>query len=352
MKVLLPGTNWQGKLLNHIGDAFNKLGFRTSYLYIDFKKPLFYKLTRLNQIVSINKSFHDRTVFKYNNALINKVKKWNPDLIVTFSGGYIFPETIEYIRNKLKCLTVTFVGDNPFDSSRDKYYAMSLFHYNYIFVHEKVWIKNIKNVTPKSKVYKMICGGGYNPDYFSPIDKNAIIEKDRKKFECEVSFTGSNYGEGAEGAYRAGILNQLAEFDVRIWGYGNWPFRFNYYPNLKKMYKGDSLSWENLRKLYTLCKINLNMPSPQIFTGFQPRLFDIAATKGFQIIDEREELWEYFTEGEIVTFKNIHDLKDKIRYYLNHPKERNQKVEKLYRKVVDNFTWQKQVSKIIDIINE
>jgi spore maturation protein CgeB len=93
------------------------------------------------------------------------------------------------------------------------------------------------------------------------------------------------------------------------------------------------------------------MPSPQIFTGFQPRLFDIAAAKGFQIIDDREELHEYFTDDEIVIFKNIPDLKDKIRYYLDHPEKRKEKVEKLYKKVVNNFSWEKQIRKMLNIIN-
>lgn len=347
--VFLPGTDWQGQLLEHIGSAFQKLGYQTQFEYYSQKQPLFYRLTRLNRIININARLLSDCHKKYNTRIINAAAEIKPQLLFTLSGGRLFPETVQDIRKRSGTVTATFVVDNPFDSSRDKYYAMGLQHYEYIFVAEKLWIDLIRKIAPKSKIYKMTVG--YNPDIFTKVDLNTITENDISKFKCDVSFTGANYGQGAEGAYRAGILTNLGEFDLRIWGYGDWPFRFKYYPELARAYQGESLDWSDLRKLYTLSTVNLNLPSPQILTGIQPRIFDIAAVKGFQIIDDRQELWEYFTDEEIVTFKTIEELKEKITYFLRNPQKRTSFVDNLYAKVNKQFTWEKQIRQMLRFIN-
>ena len=146
-----------------------------------------------------------------------------------------------------------------------------------------------------SEIIKIPSGGGYNPDIFFPVEEPDITDEEREILSCDISFTGESYGMLAEGGYRAGILDQLGSFNVKIWGDKGWERRFPYYSNLQRFYRGGRLSYDHLRKLYNLSTINLNMPAPQIFTGFQPRVFEIAACRGFQIVDWREELDIYLT---------------------------------------------------------
>ena len=93
------------------------------------------------------------------------------------------------------------------------------------------------------------------------------------------------------------------------------------------------------------------MPSPQIFTGFQPRTFEIAACKGFQIADWREELDEWFTGEELVTFRNIPDLVEKIEFFLKYPEKRIPYVDKMYLKVTRNHTWKQKTVEIMRLLN-
>jgi spore maturation protein CgeB len=349
-KVLLPGTNWQGRLLEHIGQAFEKSGLSIRHLYYSHKQPMIYRITALNRISNVQEKLARDSHEKYNRRVVDTASNYKPDLLFTLSGGKLLPETVETIKAKTGGRTATFVADNPFDSSRDKYYAMSLQHYDFIFVAEKYFIETIRKIAPRSRIFKMTAG--YNPDVFFPVNPYEITEIDRQKYECDVSFTGANYGQGAEGAYRSGILSQLGEFNLRIWGYGDWPFRFKYYPSLKRAYKGESLEYSELRKLYTLSRINLNMPSPQIISGLHPRIFDIAAVNGFQIIDEREELWEHFTDREVVTFRSVPELKEKIAYFMKYPLQRNEYVEKLGHKVRNGYSWMKQIEKMLKLIED
>lgn len=225
-------------------------------------------------------------------------------------------------------------------------------YYDIIFVTDKIWIPSIRNVAPYAKIIKIVSGGGFNKSLFSPVKEIEITDVDRDELGCDISFTGESYGMRGEGGYRSGILDQLGDYNMKIWGDERWKLRFPYYNNLEKAYHGGRLPFNKLRKLYHLSTINLNMPSPQVFTGFQPRVFEIAACKGFQIVDWREELDEIFTEDELVTFKNIPDLFDKLEYYTRNPEKRQSYIDKLHKKVWENYGWEKCAKEMIDIIEQ
>lgn len=188
------------------------------------------------------------------------------------------------------------------------------------------------------------------PEYYHVVDNKLLSLDDIKKYSCDLSFTGSSYGNKAEGAYRADILSYLTDYDLKIWGDDNWPYRFQYLPELKNKYQGTRLSYENLRKLYTLSKINMNLPAPQVVTSFQSRVFEIAACKGFQIVDYRPLIDKVFNDDELVTFKTIGELKEKANYYLSHETERMAISEKLYKKVTEKYTWKNWARQILDTI--
>ncbi|KAF5053429.1 Glycosyl transferases group 1 [anaerobic digester metagenome] len=271
-------------------------------------------------------------------------------MFITFNESYLYSDTIEIIKGK-GCKTVVFVADNPFDPLRFSFFPISLKFFNVIFVHDRIWIPSITRVAPKSKIVKFISGGGFDPKQFYPPESNSITNDEIKQLQCDISFTGESYNMRGEAGYRSDIIDLLGDFDVKLWGDDGWKTRFPYYKNLKRFYQGGRLSYDHLRKLYFVSTINLNMPSPQIFTGFQPRTFEIAACKGFQIADWREELDEWFDEDELVTFKTSQELLEKSEYFVKNPKKRLPYIEKLYKKVVNNHTWEKLMPSIMNDIN-
>lgn len=346
MKLLICGYAWRGGMLNYLGEGFKQNNIIVDYAFFHAKGTFISKI--LNEFYRLKNYADLLELRKYNNFVIQKAQQIEPDILFVLGGGRLFPDTVKYFKDILKCKTVSYISDNPFDSSRDPYVSMSLRHFTHIFSGEKIWIQNIANVSPNSKIQPI--GVGFSPEKFYPIKDSYITTEDIKNYSCDISFTGSNYNNKAEGAYRVGILAQLSEYDLRIWGSGNWEKRVKYFPELKGCLKGDFIPFTDLLKLYRLSKINMNLPSPQIVTGFQPRVFEIAAAKGFQIIDYREDLLNYFSDNEIVTFKNPIELKDKAKYFLKNENERNQITENLYDKVKKDFSWHSISQKILSNI--
>ena len=349
MKIAFPYNTWAGGFLKSMQKACDKLGHETHTIQ-KFNANIFNKIARRSFIPYHKKHAIQIKEKRYNENLIHRLSIIKPDIFFNLSGSGLSPDTVKMIKEKVKCTSICLIADNPCDPSphRDKYFAMTLRYYDVLLNPERIWNKIILNLAPKTKIIKFL--GGYEPENFYPIKYETISEEDREKYKCDVSFAGQSYKSSPEGAYRAGILGLLDDFNVKIWGDNDWIYRFQFYPSLKKAFQGSRLYHEELRKLHTVSTINLNMPSPQVFTSFQPRVFEIAATKGFQIIDHSDDLLSIFKKEEVVTFKDINDLKEKIKYYKNNEKERIRIVNAMYKKVVNKYTWEKQIQKVLQIL--
>ena len=349
MKVLVVHSAWIGGWMEHVVNALKETGHQVVHMpYERQYSPL--RIFKIHNIVQVRNWLENKSRAVFNNTVIKQFNGYKPDLFLTMNESYLLPETIKYIQ-KNKCTTACFVADNPFDSHRYSYFPISLKFFKKIFVSDRIWIPSIRNIAPKSEILKIPSGGGFNKELFFPVKETEITDVERDELGCDISFTGESYGMRGEGGYRSGILDQLGNYNLKIWGDERWKLRFPYYDNLEKAYQGGRLPFGKLRKLYHISTINLNMPSPQVFTGFQPRVFEIAACKGFQIVDWREELDELFTEDELVTFKDIPDLLEKVEYFVKNPGQRKPYIEKLFEKVWNNHTWEKCAKEIIDIIN-
>jgi len=345
MKVLIVNNAWAGGWLDHVVKGLNDNQHETNVIRYERSKSLLRSL-KLNNLIRINDFLEEQELVKFNRLVINSFEEIRPEIFITLNQSRLYPDTIKHIKQN-NCITVCFVADNPFDSRRYTFFPVSLKYFNKLLVSDRIWIPSISNVAPGSEIIKIPSGGGYNPDIFYPVEESQISDEERELLSCDISFTGESYGIMAEGGYRAGILDQLGSFNVKIWGDPGWIKRFPYHSNLRKFYQGDRLSYDKLRKLYHLSTININMPSPQIFTGFQPRVFEIAACKGFQVTDWREELDIFFNKDELVCFNNISDLFEKVNYFLHNPEKRASFVGKAYNKVVTNYTWASQLKTLI-----
>lgn len=351
MKLFIPRIPWIGNFFHYFKSAFENNSIEVATNSNIFKLNKFVHLLKLQHISKIRDFEMNYYLRMYNEQMVKECKAFRPDVFFVFNESHLFPDTIRTIKEQCKCLMVCALGDDPWDSARwITDFPHSLKYFDLIFNAEPSWNINIKKVAPKTKIVWHY--GGFDPKFYFPVEESSISLDERQFFGCDVSFTGSSYGHKAEGAYRSDILSFLTDFDLKIWGDDNWHYRVKYLPQLNGKIKGNRLPYDDLRKLYTISKINLNLPAPQILSSFQPRIFEIAAVKGFQIIDNRPLLKNLFADDEIVTFDDIEELREKIKYYLEHEKERMALAENLYRKVTEHFTWSHWAKMVLEVISE
>lgn len=345
MKILCISANWIGGLMSHLTDAFRELGHEAEY-YSTMYEQLFLNKLKLHQIKKIDNWMEKRKWEQINNKLNIKVDEYKPDLLIILNNSYILPKTIIKWKKSKKFKIITLIADFPFDSFRFSYLPYNLPYNDYIFTFDRAWYKSINNVAPNTKVESIFVG--FNPNMFKDVE---VDETDKKRLKCELAFTGESYGERAEGGYRCAILNSVSDFDLKLWGDDGWKYQFEYYPNLIKSYQGGRLSYDDLYKLYKVAEINLNMPSPQIITAFQPRIMEIGGCKGFQIADEREDLRKLFSEDELITFTDLPDLKEKIKYFIQNPEKKEAIVNKFFENISQHHTWKNRAIEILNSMN-
>jgi spore maturation protein CgeB len=84
-----------------------------------------------------------------------------------------------------------------------------------------------------------------------------------------------------------------------------------------------------------------------------PRTFELAACQAFQLVDYRSQLPELFEIGkEIVVFNDVNELRDKARYYLDHPDERKTIAQLAQKRVLSQHTYRHRMETMMKLVLE
>jgi spore maturation protein CgeB len=159
---------------------------------------------------------------------------------------------------------------------------------------------------------------GVDIDYIDSIDNRKISKT------VDVSFIGMIDDT------RLKYLSNLYNIDLGIW---SWDAKAKC-SSLASYYRGEA-SGEKTINILKGSKCSINLHREFEFSGGNYRLFEIPACKALQFVDNKPSISKYFVpDEEIIIFRSINDLKNKIEYYLNHEDERLKIVENARRRVV------------------
>jgi len=275
------------------------------------------KSTNVSQILSLKKLGHEVSGYNYRQKaalmgnegrdkdLVSTIRNRNFDLVIYSKCNVIALQTFREI-NKLTKTCMWFM--DPLitynQEIREKTTAVDYFCCD----KENVLKEALKINKNSFHVFE-----GYDSD----IDKPHNIKK-----QYDISFIGNIYGD------RAQIINQI-----------NKPVNII----------SDAYSRKHALEV-SKSKINLNLCTA---SGASDRVYKVLATKGFLISDDWYNREKYFIDGkDLIIFKNINDLNQKIEYYLQNPQE-TQKIAEYGCKTVQQFTrlnWAKQIINLYDEI--
>ncbi len=82
------------------------------------------------------------------------------------------------------------------------------------------------------------------------------------------------------------------------------------------------------------------------------REFEIPMAGGFYLTQDCDQLRELFRVGEqVATWNDLPDLRDKIRYYLDHPAERQKITQAAQSHCLQNHTWANRFRQLLQELN-
>ncbi len=169
--------------------------------------------------------------------------------------------------------------------------------------------------------------------------------KDHEKFEFLVEwFVGFQHRKDF-----VVHMDRQTEFSFRCFGDADWNQILTFDPG--RMSVG---YYTNLCETYHTARINLNVTRSQIRDGFTQRIFDCLGAGCFLLTDARPCNNEFFTtygpDIELVEFTDRQDALSKIRYFLDHPQEREAIAQRGYRKVLENHTYLHRIQEMLRVI--
>jgi len=148
------------------------------------------------------------------------------------------------------------------------------------------------------------------------------------------------YAEGL-GKYRYTLLNRLDMFHLDYFGDLQWQApHMTFHPSVGY--------FEELPHIYRSTNVNLDIPPFQSIDSINNRFFDVGASGSLLLTEKSNELISIFPACEAMTYRSFDELKEKIRFYLDHPIERNQKADELHRTVSESHTYEHRVPYLID----
>jgi len=304
--------------------AFEKLGIKTSTFFFRRKGNLAFfekeKITKKFWIEYINKS------------LIQKTKKEKPDILFLLKADTILAETLWDIRKTVNSIIVNVFPDNPLYMG--KFEAILPCHL--FFTKDTYIVSAVRKTGYKNIHFFPQCT---DPDVHRPVknDENEYLLKG------DVSLIGSMY------PYRLEIMKQLKDFKPKIWGKG-WQKAND--PEIRDLFTGSDIRGDKKAEVISNSLISLNPHHPlnDIF-GVNRRTYDIAGCRGFQISDLKVDMkHSYKIDEEIVCYKTIEELREKLNYFLNRPEETGIIAEKAYNKTLKCHTYLHRAMELLDYV--
>jgi spore maturation protein CgeB len=168
----------------------------------------------------------------------------------------------------------------------------------------------------------------------------------KKLYEADLSFMGAAYHN------RVHSFSRLLDLDFKIWGTG-WdldsPLGKRVQNNNKRVTTDETVN------IYNTAKINLNLHSSLYHYGINPdgdfvnpRTFEIASCKGFQLLDSRSDLTNFFKlNEELVVFNSLDELKDQINLYITSPDLRSEIANRSYHRVLAEHTIEHRMQELL-----
>lgn len=327
MRIAIIGSKKEDSMESNLKDAFVHAGHDCTIFDLD-KKHNKIDVT-IDKLLRTYSDKYDRSVFT---KLANRVNEYNPELVVCVYR-FIHPVFVKNV--KLPNRKVIHINPD----------ALTTFEYQQIFASDyDVWFTKDPYI-----VHFMRDNMHLNAYYYN----EAFSIRNHKKPDCPkqemeqvVDIDVMTYGTMYP--YRVNMLKQVLNAGIDLKVFGVIPHRF-YNGELDKSYQNKYITGVEKSKILYGAKIVFNQMHYAEIEGVNCRFFEVNGSGAFQISDYRPILHELLpVDPDLVSFKTIDEGISKIKYYLEHPEERYEIADKVYRHFISNYSYDNLVKYILE----
>jgi spore maturation protein CgeB len=352
MKILLAAPQdrtSQGVIAGYVQRALTSLGHEV--LCFDFRKRPYSEFPCISSIKRFVRAAFPRVKSPYdlkaikisvdrkiNSALLKQLSEFGPEVLLVLLGENIDVNTLEIARKESRAVTVNWMLDTLLLPYRAELMRQVGAGYDFLFMVDDRGILDKVNV-PVRHIYSLPTA--CQPEVHR---KRELSDQEKEYYGSDVAFVGTMT------PVRQQVLESLTGFDLKIWG--RWEKKS---PFLKRCYRKKDIYEEEAAKVYAASRIVVDIHGqwnlgPVVY-NVTPRVFEVPACGGFLLTTLSAQLQHLYEIGkEMVVFDDPRDLKQKIRYFLDHPQERTEIVERAAAKARSQHTYVLRLTELLDII--
>ncbi|MHB1011375.1 MAG: CgeB family protein [Desulfobacteria bacterium] len=273
-------------------------------------------------------------------AAMARIVPFRPDLVLALAQAPLLGTALACLRQQGIATAFWFVED----FRHLGYWRAVASQYDYFFAIQKgEFLDRLRNAEARNIAFLPLAA---SPEIHRKVE---LSPEELRDFGSDVSFVGAGYYN------RRKLFEGLVDLDFRIWG-NKWESC----PALRGVLQreGARVTTEDSVKIFNAARININLHSSAYHEGVNPhgdfvnpRTFEIPGCGGFQLVDSRSHLADFFEIGrEVICFDSLGDLRDKIAHYLLHPDEREAVAERGRRRVLQDHTYERRMEAMIDFV--
>ncbi len=272
-------------------------------------------------------------------AVLAKVETFEPDLLLAQAQAPLSIQALKRLKRDGVPTAMWFVEDFRLFT-----YWKGFAPYYDVFavIQKEQFNEELQAIGVQNSLYLPLAA---HPEVHKRLE---LSSTERRKFGSDVSFMGAGYPN------RRMAFHDLIRRDFKLWG-TEWDGDSVLAPYVQL--NGARVSSEDCVRIFNATRVNINLHSSvqakELITGgdfINPRTFEIAACRAFQLVDRRSLMPEAFAEDELATFGSMEELQDKIDHYLQHSEEREAIAARGQARVLREHTYAARMQTLLDFV--
>lgn len=312
MKIIIVGQFGKESFGLHIKEALESMGHKVVKCVSYINEPSNDNRNRITFLSKANRKLFEMGKYASKQArtkvmrrIMHEVCSTEADLVIC-TKDYFLNYEVEEIRERTHARIALWYPDGILSLGRATFLRAP---YDAVFFKDSYVVDQLVKLYGKNAFYLPEC---FSRTRHKPMH---VDKADLEKYGCEVAMMGNLH------SYRVTLLEQLSDYDLRIYGTKNpWWLDVG---GIEECYTGTYVADEEKAKAIACAKIQLNTLHIGEVFSVNVRTFELAGAGGFQLCQEKADLPDLFVpDEEIVTYRTLADLREKIDWYLLHEDER------------------------------